>query len=116
MTLAGLARPLFWAALLFAVAMALLPHPPHLIDQLGDKSQHMLAFGGLTVLAAAGWPETSLARTGEHLSFAGALIEVAQSIPALNRDCDILDWVADTTVILAVLLVVRLYRARAIEA
>ena len=111
MTLTAIARPLFWAALVFAVTMALLPHPPHLVDRLGDKAQHMLAFGTLTILAAAGWRGAELLRIGERLSFAGALIEVLQSIPALGRDCDIRDWLADTTVIVAVLVVVRLARA-----
>ena len=111
MTLATFARPLFWAALVFAVTMALLPHPPHVVGQLGDKSQHMLAFGTLAVLAVAGWPRAELLRIGERLSFAGALIEVLQSIPALGRDCDVRDWLADTTVIVAVLIVVRLARA-----
>ena len=49
---------------------------------------------------------------GERLSIHGALIEVLQSIPALHRDCDIMDWVADTAVVIGVLLVVRVYRAR----
>ncbi|WP_419807477.1 hypothetical protein [Sphingomonas sp.] len=92
--------------------MALLPHPPQPLGHLGDKYQHMLAFGTLTVLAAAGWPKGSLLRTGEHLSFAGALIEVLQAIPALGRDCDIFDWIADTSVIAGVLLVVHVYRSR----
>lgn len=112
MTIATAARPLFWAALIFAFTMALLPHPPQVVGQLGDKYQHMLAFGTLTVLAAAAWPAAALLRTAERLSFAGALIEVAQSIPALHRDCDIRDWLADTTVIAGVLLVVRLARRR----
>ena len=112
MTLSRLARPIFWAALLFAVAMALLPHPPHLVGHVGDKVQHMLAFGTLAILAAAAWPEAEPLRIGERLSFAGALIEVLQSIPALHRDCDIRDWIADTVVIVAVLLIVRLYRGR----
>jgi hypothetical protein len=44
------------------------------------------------------------------LSFLGALIEVAQSIPALHRDCDILDWVADTVAITVALLIVAAVR------
>ncbi len=107
------ARVLFWAALLFAVTMALLPHPPHVADRLGDKYQHMLAFGTLAVLAAIAWPRAELLRVGERLSFLGALIEVTQSIPALHRDCDIMDWVADTSVIVGVLVVVWLARRRA---
>ena len=90
--------------------MALLPHPPQV--PAGDKYQHMAAFGTLTVLAAAGWPRAELLRIGERLSFLGALIEVVQSIPALHRDCDIMDWLADTAIIASVLLVVGLYRRR----
>ncbi|WP_076744406.1 VanZ family protein [Sphingomonas jeddahensis] len=93
----------------FAVTMAVLPHPPKVpID--GDKYQHMLAFGTLTILAVLAFPRTPLLRIGERLSFLGAMIEVVQSIPALHRDCDIMDWVADTAVIVAVLLVVAISR------
>jgi hypothetical protein len=38
------------------------------------------------------------------------LIEVLQSIPALHRDCDIMDWVADTGAILVALALVALIR------
>ena len=92
--------------------MALLPHPPHIANQLGDKYQHMLAFGTLAILAAAAWPAAEVLRIGERLSFAGALIEVLQSIPSLHRDCDIRDWVADTGIIAGVLIVVWAYRRR----
>lgn len=105
-------RAAFWVALFFALTMAFLPHPPDIADRLGDKFQHMMAFGTLTILAVAGWPNAELLRTGERLSFVGALIEVVQSIPALHRDCDIMDWIADTTVIIGVLLVVVLVRRR----
>lgn len=105
------ARAAFWGALLFAVAMAILPHPPHTpIDQFGDKFEHMLAFGTLAALAALGYPDTPLLRIGERLSFLGAMIEVVQSIPALHRDCDIRDWVADTIVIVIVLSIALTFR------
>jgi hypothetical protein len=109
---ARLVRAAFWLALVFAVAMALLPHPPVTVSS-NDKFQHMLAFGVLTILAVAGYPRAELLRIGERLSFLGALIEVLQSIPRLHRDCDIHDWFADTTVIVVVLLVVAAYRRRA---
>jgi len=104
-------RLLFWGALVFAVTMALLPHPPVTLSS-NDKYQHMMAFGALTILAAAGWPQAELLRIGERLSFLGALIEVLQSIPSLHRDCDIHDWLADTLVIVVVLLVVAAWRRR----
>ncbi|OWK32792.1 hypothetical protein [Sphingomonas mucosissima] len=106
--------PFFWRALLagvllFVVTMALLPHPPKVPIE-GDKYQHMLAFGTLTILSIAAFPATPLLRIGERLSFLGAMIEVVQSIPALNRSCDIMDWVADTAVVIALLAVVAVYR------
>ncbi|MFN3518915.1 MAG: hypothetical protein ACK4YT_05660 [Sphingomonas sp.] len=89
--------------------MALLPHPPKVpIDS--DKYQHMLAFGTLTILSVLAFPQTPLLRIGERLSFLGAMIEVVQSIPVLHRDCDIMDWVADTAVIIGMLVVVAISR------
>jgi len=101
-------RFLLFAAIAFAVTMALLPQPPHLPG--GDKVQHMAAFGTLTLLSVLAYPLAPLHRIGERLSFLGAMIEVTQSIPALHRDCDIYDWVADTAVIVGVLLIVAIGR------
>ncbi len=70
----------------------------------------MVAFGTLTILAVAGWSHASLLRIGERLSFVGALIEVVQSIPTLHRDCDIKDWLADTLVIVVILIIVNRVR------
>jgi VanZ family protein len=98
------ARIIFWAAMAFALYMALSPAPPDIIDT-NDKVQHMLAFATLTIFAVIGFPKMELLRIGERLSFLGALIEVAQSIPALHRDCDITDWIADTVAIVIVLLI-----------
>lgn len=106
-------RVLLWAAIVFAVTMAVLPHPPHMpIDRFGDKFEHMTAFAVLSALAARAYPRFPLLRIGERLSFLGALIEVVQSIPELHRDCDIRDWVADTLAITAVLLVTAMFRGR----
>ncbi|MEH3047827.1 hypothetical protein [Sphingomonas adhaesiva] len=99
-------------ATVFAVTIALLPHPPHVMGNAPDKIQHMTAFGTITILYCAAFPRQSLLRIGERLSFLGALIEVFQSIPALHRDCDVMDWIADTAVIVGVLLVVRIVRGR----
>jgi VanZ family protein len=107
-----LARVAFWIALIFAVTMALVPKPPPVLGEVGDKYQHMLAFACLTVLASAGYPSAPALRIAERLSFVGALIEVAQSIPILQRDCQIMDWVADTGAILVALAVVTIVRKR----
>ena len=107
-------RALFWIAVATAVTMALLPHPPHLpIDRLGDKFEHMLAFALLAALGSGAFPAMPLARLGERLSFLGALIEMCQSIPALHRDCDFRDWLADTLAVIGTLVVMRLCRGPA---
>lgn len=104
-------RLLFWLTVVGCVVMALLPHPPKTpIDGAGDKVEHMLAFATLAGLASFGFTRTPLFRLGERLSFLGALIEVCQSIPALGRDCDIRDWLADTLAIAVVLAIVALSR------
>lgn len=108
-----LARLLFGLALLGAVVLALMPQPPHLpTDRFGDKFNHILAFSTLAALAGLGWPRAEKLRVVERLSFLGALIEVAQSLPALHRDCDIRDWLADTAAIVVVTLAVSLLSRR----
>lgn len=103
-----LLRLSFWAALLFAVTMAVLPHPPDFgTNQMGDKFNHMLAFAVLSALAALSFPRADLWRLAERLSFVGALIEVVQALPMLGRDCDIRDWIADTLSIVVVMAVMR---------
>ncbi len=99
----------FWLCLLGAVTLALLPHPPH-VPAFGDKVQHMLAFGALALLGSFAFPREPKFRLGERLSFLGALVEVMQSIPALHRNCDIGDWIADTLAIAAVLGLLHLLR------
>jgi VanZ family protein len=104
-------RIVLWAAIAFAVVMATLPKPPKIyIDQFGDKFEHMLAFAVIAFLAAIAYPNARLARIVERLSFLGALIEITQSIPALHRDCDIFDWLADTAAVIVVLTIVALFR------
>jgi len=104
-------RAIFWGAAAFVVTMALLPHPPALpIDPLGDKIEHMLAFSALSAAAALAYSTASLPRIAERLSFLGALVEVTQSIPALRRECDIRDWMADTVAIVVTLVILFLVR------
>ncbi|HVR90890.1 MAG TPA: VanZ family protein [Novosphingobium sp.] len=105
----ALAKLAFWLALVFAVTMAVVPKPPHLpIDRFGDKFAHMLAFATLAALAMIGFGSGRRWRIVERLSFLGAAIEVVQSIPALHRDCDVRDWVADTLTVLVVVVIMSL--------
>ncbi len=107
------ARAVFFAAAVFALVMALLPQPPYTPTQnLGDKVEHIVGFSTLAALAALAWPRVPALLVIERLSFFGAFIEVAQSIPALGRDCDILDWVADTLAVMLITGLVALLRRR----
>ena len=94
---------LFWACVIVSVVMALLPKPPEVpTDRFGDKVNHILAFMAMAGTAALAFPKAPRWRVIERLSFLGAMIEVAQSIPALRRSCDIRDWVADTVAVIVV--------------
>lgn len=102
-------RVAFWAALIFAFVMALLPNPPQ-VPSGGDKAQHMIAFTVLTVLATHAYVRTSHLKTAMGLFLIGALIEALQSIPALNRSASFYDLAADWAAVTLVLLVVRFRR------
>ncbi len=111
-----LLRPLWvrialFVAALFAFVMAILPHPPQLMPyNPGDKVQHMLTFVVLAALARVAYPKATGRRIFLWLSAFGAVIEVAQMIPALHRDADTWDWVADSCAIMAVLGITGLIR------
>jgi peptidoglycan/LPS O-acetylase OafA/YrhL len=110
-------RLAFWAAALVALVMALLPHPPQLPGEPSDKIQHIAAFLTLGALGSFAYPKTNPLHLGAALSIFGAVIEVLQLIPALHRDGDPLDWMADTAAVaLIILLLRRLIRRRADEA
>jgi hypothetical protein len=103
---------LFWAAAAFALVMAVVPHPPELPGEPNDKVQHIIAFTTLALLGSFAYPAARLLKLLIGLSLFGAVIEVIQAIPALHRDSDVLDWLADTAAVGAVLLLVRLRRQR----
>jgi hypothetical protein len=106
------ARILFWAAALFAFVMAVLPHPPEIPGHPSDKVQHVVAFATLALLGSFAYPAKALLSLLARLSLFGAAIEVVQAIPALHRDSDLLDWLADTAAVAVVLLLVRWWRSR----
>jgi VanZ family protein len=108
-----LMQVLFIVACLMGVAYALMPRPPKLPTYpWGDKVEHMLGFAALAFLAALAFPRMPRWRVIERLSFLGALIEVAQSIPGLGRDCDIRDWIADTVAVIVVMALIALISPR----
>ncbi len=100
----------FWAAMLFGFVMAILPKPVALPGNPSDKVQHILAFLVLAALASLAYPRVHKLKVGIGLSAYGALIEFAQMIPALNRDAELLDWIADTVAAAIVLAIAALIR------
>ena len=87
--------------------MALLPRAPALPLEQGDKVMHMLAFMTLGALAVAGWRERSALAIFAALAILGGAIESFQAIPALHRDAEWLDWIADMAAALAAIVLVR---------
>jgi VanZ family protein len=108
-------RLAFWAALLFAFVMAIVPRPPELPGAPSDKIQHISAFVVLGALGFFAYPGFSLLALGVRLSLFGALIELVQAIPALGRDSDVLDWIADTLAVAVILSVLRWSRGRLVK-
>jgi VanZ family protein len=86
-------RIAFWAAMLVAFTMAALPHPP--MVPVWDKLQHMTAFVVLTLIGCLAYPRASRVKLTLGLVAFGGLIELVQMIPALGRDSDWHDWLAD---------------------
>jgi len=110
------ARATFCAAAGFAFVMAVLPHPPEVPGEPSDKVQHIIAFATLAALGSFAYARIALLRLLAALSLFGALIEIVQEIPALHRDSDVLDWLADTAAVAVVLALVWLWRRRAASA
>jgi VanZ family protein len=111
--LVRLAKLAFWLALAGAFVMAVLPKPPETpIDRFGDKFAHIAAFATLATLALLAYGRAARWRIVERLSFFGALIEVVQSLPMLHRSCDLRDWIADTLMVLVVVILLSLVMPR----
>lgn len=90
-----LARFLFWSALLGAFALAIAPQAIALPYEPNDKILHIAGFVVLSAFAAWAYPRTRFSTLLLGLALFGGLIELAQSIPAIGRDADFVDWGAD---------------------
>jgi len=100
-------RVAFWTACALAFAMSVVPNPPDV--HVWDKLQHAFAFLVLAALGHLAYPRTRKRWLLVGLMLFGAAIEIAQSLPFVQRDSDPLDWVADTLAALSVLVVVALW-------
>lgn len=103
---------IFWTALVVTFAVAVMPQPIRVPGDPSDKVLHILAFLMLATLAVAAFPKANLLKMGIGLSAYGALIEMVQAIPALNRHPELLDWAADTAAAAIVLAAAWLVRKR----
>ena len=103
----------FWLAVALTLFFALVPQPPQVLPLTSDKVQHALAFAVLSVSCLLAYP--GLARLPMFLALAGfgGAIELAQTIPALNRSGDLLDWLVDMAAVAVVLPVASLLYRRA---
>ena len=108
-------RLAFWCALLFAFVMAIIPHPPQLPGAPSDKIQHFSAFVALGAIGFFAYPGSRLLTLAAGLSLFGALIELVQAIPALGRDGDVVDWIADTLAAALILGLLQWFRGRSIK-
>jgi VanZ family protein len=105
-----LCQALFFAAGTVAFIMACLPKPPGVPFEPSDKIQHIVAFAVLALLARVAFWEARALSIFVSLSLFGALIECVQLVPALGRDADIVDWLADNVAVLSVLLIVKMFQ------
>ncbi len=96
--------------MLFGFVMATWPRRITLPGDPSDKVQHILAFLVLAALASLAYPRAKPLKLGIGLCAYGALIEFAQMIPSLNRDAELLDWIADTVAASVVLILFALFR------
>ena len=103
-------RAIFWIAIVLSFLAAINPQPPQLPGAPNDKVQHISAFLTLGALAFFAFPRSTALKLLIGLSAFGALIEFVQMIPALHRDGDVMDWIADTVAAAVILTILRLMR------
>ena len=106
----ALLRTIFWIAIVLSFLAAINPLPPLLPGAPSDKVQHIFAFLVLGALAIIAYRDSGPLRLLIGLSAFGALIEVVQTIPALHRDGDVMDWIADTVAAAAILAILHAAR------
>ena len=72
----------------------------------------LTSIAAASLLASIAYPRAALLKLLICLSAFGALIEFVQAIPALHRDSDVLDWIADTVAVIVVMLLIQWWRFR----
>lgn len=67
-----------------------------------DKADHYAAFFAIMTAALVAFPRLPIAWTIVLVSAAGGAIELVQGLPAVGRDCDVWDWIAENAAIASV--------------
>lgn len=102
--------PAFWFAMGASFFAAISPVPPMPSGAPGDKVQHIAAFAVLTLLCCLAYRDAPLRQVFAWLLAFGAMIEVAQAVPAFGRSSEWLDLAADGAATAITLVVVALLR------
>jgi hypothetical protein len=89
----------FWATMFACYVLAITPLPVPELGPQPDKVNHILAFMTLAMLGRLAYPLRPRARLVAGLAAFGALIEITQMVPALNRSPDWRDWMADVVAV-----------------
>ena len=104
--------PLFWTLVAGAYIAAILPSREAPDLGAGDKINHIAAFLALTLVGRTAYRHRPAWLLAAGLSLFGALIELTQAIPVLQRDASVWDWAADSAAILVALGIAALIERR----
>lgn len=104
--------PLFWLLVAGAYIAAILPSQRAPDLGAGDKINHIAAFLVLTLVGRTAYGDRPAWLLAVALSAFGALIELSQAIPMLQRDASVQDWLADSAAILVALAMAALLKRR----
>lgn len=106
------AVPIFWTTMALAYGAAIMPSPQAPDLGAGDKLNHIIAFLTLTLLGRAAYRTRPAWRLALGLSLFGALIELTQAIPILQRDASLWDWAADSGAVAVMLALCLIWERR----
>jgi VanZ family protein len=110
-----LARPVFYAAVVATLFLALGPSSlsPVVIN---DKVEHFVGFLLLMTLGIYAFGTHRMLRLALALAGFGAAIELLQMLPIVGRDGEVLDFVADSLGVLTAMAIVSALRWQAARA
>lgn len=99
-----------WSLIVCVLAFRPVPHVEPGLPW--DKLHHAMAFVLLTYLTGRGWPRMAWPSLAALMLAAGIGIELVQSLPAIGRDADVWDVVADAVGIVGGFVALKLWAGR----